>query len=46
MNYNHYRSHSKPDYMAAAAFAVMHVEQGSGSLHLTQEKKNCCELLS
>ncbi len=34
------------DYMASAAFVAMCLEQGSGSLRLTQDKENCCELLS
>jgi len=46
MDYNHYRSHSSLDYMAPAAFAAMCLEQGSGSLRLTQDNGNCCELLS
>ena len=46
MDYNHYRPHSSLDYMAPAAFAAMCLEQGSGSLRLTQDKENCCELLS
>ena len=46
MDYNHYRPHSSLDYMAPAAFAAMCFEQGSGSLRLTQDKENCCELLS
>jgi len=40
------RPHSSLDYMAPAAFAAMCLEQGSGSLCLTQDKENCCELLS
>ena len=43
MDYNHYRPHSSLDYMAPAAFAAMYLEQGSGSLRLTQDKENCCE---
>ena len=46
MDYNHYRPHSSLDYMAPAAFAAMCLEQGSGSLRLTQDKENCCEILS
>jgi transposase InsO family protein len=46
MDYNHYRPHSSLDYMAPAAFAAMCLEQGSGSLRLTQDKENYCELLS
>ena len=46
MDYNHYRPHSSLDYMAPAAFAAMCLEQGSGSLRLTQDKEKCCELLS
>jgi len=46
MDYNHYQPHSSLDYMAPAAFAVMYLEQGSGSLRLIQEKENCSELLS
>ncbi|MHC4060458.1 MAG: IS3 family transposase, partial [Planctomycetota bacterium] len=36
MDYNHYRPHSSLDYMAPAAFAASCLEQGSGSLRLTQ----------
>jgi len=32
--------------MVLAAFAAMCLEQGSGSLRLTQDKEKCCELLS
>jgi putative transposase len=46
MDYNHYRPHSSLDYMAPAAFAAMCLEQGSGSLRLSQDKENCCETLS
>jgi putative transposase len=46
MDYNHYRPHSSLDYMAPAAFAAVCLEQGSGSLRLTQDKENCCEILS
>ena len=46
MDYNHYRPHSSLDYMAPAAFATICLEQGPGSLRLTQDKENCCELLS
>ena len=46
MDYNHYRPHSSLDYMAPAAFATMCLEQGSGSLRLTQDKENYCEVLS
>jgi len=46
MDYNHYRPHSSLDYMAPAAFAAMCLEQGSGSLRLTQDKESYCELLS
>ena len=46
MDYNHYRPHSSLDYMAPAAFAASCVEQGSGSLRLTQHKEKCCEVLS
>lgn len=46
MDYNHYRPHSSLDYMAPAAFAAMCLEQGSGSLRLTQDKEDCCEILS
>ncbi len=46
MDYNHYRPHSSLDYMAPAAFAAMCLEQGSGSLRLTQYNENYCELLS
>jgi hypothetical protein len=42
----HYRPHSSLDYMAPAALAVMCFEQGSGSIRLTQDKENCCELFS
>jgi len=43
MDYNHYRPHSSLDYVAPAAFAAMCLDQGSGSLHLTQDKERCCE---
>ena len=46
MDYNHYRPHSSLDYMAPAVFAAMCLEQGSGSLRLTQDKENYCEILS
>jgi putative transposase len=46
MDYNHYRPHSSLNYMAPAAFAAICLEQGSGSLRLTQDKENCCEILS
>ncbi|MCP4612423.1 MAG: transposase [Planctomycetes bacterium] len=46
MDYNHYRPHSGLDYMAPAAFAAVCPEQGSGSLRFTQDKENCCEVLS
>ena len=35
-----------PVDMAPAAFAAMCLEQGSGSLRLTQDKESCCEILS
>jgi hypothetical protein len=35
MDYNYYHQHSGLDYMAQAAFAVICLEQGSGSLCLT-----------
>jgi hypothetical protein len=38
--------HSSLDDMSPAAFAGVCLEQGSGSLRLTQDKENCCELLS
>ncbi len=46
MDYNHYRPHSSLDYMAPAAFAAKCLEQGSGSLGLTQDKENECKILS
>ena len=46
MDYNHYSPHSSLNYMAPAAFATMCLEQGSGSLRLTQDKENCCDVLS
>jgi putative transposase len=46
MDYNHYRPHSSLDYMAPAAFAAMCLEQGSGSLRLTQDTQSECKILS
>ncbi len=46
MDYNHYRPHSSLDYMAPAAFAAKCLEQGSATLHLSQDKENTCEILS
>jgi len=46
MDYNHYRPHSSLDYMAPAAFAATCLEQGSGSLRLTQDRQSECEILS
>ncbi len=46
MDYNHYRPHSSLDYMAPAAFAAKCLEQGSGTLRLTQDKGKKCEILS
>jgi transposase InsO family protein len=46
MDYNHYRPHSSLDYMAPAAFAAKCLEQGSGTLRLTQDKGKTCEILS
>ena len=46
MDYNHYRPHSSLDYMGPAAFAAKCLEQGSGTLRLTQDKENECEILS
>jgi transposase InsO family protein len=46
MDYNHYRPHSSLDYMAPAAFAAICLEQGSGSLRLTQDSHTECEILS
>jgi putative transposase len=46
MDYNHYRPHSSLDYMAPAAFAANCLEQGSGTLRLTQDEENECEILS
>ena len=40
MDYNHYRPHSSLDYMAPAAFGAMCLEQGSGSLRLTQDEQS------
>jgi hypothetical protein len=45
MDYNHYRPHSSLDYTASAAFATMCLEQGSGTLGLTQDKENNYEML-
>ena len=45
-DYNHYQSHISLDYMAPAAFAAMCLEHGFGSLRLTQDKEDCCEVLS
>jgi putative transposase len=46
MDYNHYRPHSRLDYMAPAAFAAACLEQGTGSLRLPQDSQNECEILS
>ncbi len=46
MDYNHYRPHSSLNYMAPAAFAATCLEQGSGSLRLTQDRHKECEILS
>jgi transposase InsO family protein len=46
MDYNHYRPHSSLDYMAPAAFAAMRLEQGSGSLRLTQDNQSERRVLS
>jgi len=46
MDYNHYRPHSSLDYMAPAAFSAKCLEQGSGTLRLTQDKGNECGILS
>ena len=46
MNYNHYRPHSRLDYMAPAAFVAKCIEQGSCTLHLTQDNGETCEILS
>ena len=46
MDYNHYRPHSSLDYMAPAAFAVLGLEQGSGSLRLTQDSQKECHIFS
>jgi transposase InsO family protein len=40
VDYDHYRLHSSLDYMAPAVLAAMRLEQGSGSLRLTQQKEN------
>jgi hypothetical protein len=37
---------SSLDYMAPAAFAAKCLEQGSGTLRLTQDKENSCGILS
>ena len=50
MDYNHYRPHSSLNYTAPAAFAAKCLEQGSvpitSGLHLPQDRKNKCEILS
>jgi len=46
MDYNHYRPHSSLDYMSPAAFAAKCLEQGSATLRLTQDRENCCDILS
>ena len=46
MDYNHYRPHSSLDYMAPAAFAKLCLEQGSATLHLTQDREYSREILS
>ena len=46
MDYNHYKPHSSLDYMVPATFAARCLDQGFAALHLTQDKENCCEILS
>lgn len=46
MDYNHYRPHSRLDYMAPAAFAASCLEQGSGTLRLPQDSQNESHILS
>jgi transposase InsO family protein len=46
MDYNHYRPQSSLSYMASAAFVATCLEQGSGTLRLTQDKGKTCEILS
>ena len=46
MDYNHYRPHSSLDYMAPAAFAKLCLDQGSATLHLGQDRRNSCDVLS
>jgi hypothetical protein len=41
-----FRMRSGLEYMAPAAFAAKCLEQGSATLRLTQDKENCCEILS
>ena len=46
MDYNHYRLHSGPSFLAPAAFAAKCFEGGSATLRLTQDKENMCDILS
>jgi hypothetical protein len=46
MDYNHYRPHSSLDYMAPVAFVAKCLEKGSATLHLPQDRKGTCEILS
>ena len=46
MDYNHYRPHSSPDYMAPAAFAAKCLEQGFATLRLAQDEEYSWKILS
>jgi hypothetical protein len=46
MDNNNYQPQRSLNYMAPAAFAAIYLEQGSGSIRLTQDNQDKCEILS